>query len=192
MTRQDPYVTPFREIDDATGYYVNAERRYGNQILIRAMIYDNKADPTSVVSGQYGWYTEFAHLGVQTTLPGDVGLVAQWMSGSTAMGPIVNGAYVVDVEHDSYFLLLTKAFGTHRVSARYDNFDMTQNDSIPEDDNAEAGLAWIFSYQYGFSESVNLAVEWLRIKTHRNAFVYYGLDPTVIEEQAQLTLQLRF
>lgn len=189
---QDPYVTPFREIDDKAGYYINAEWRYGKRLLVRAMLYNNEADPTAIVSGQYGWYTEFSHLGVQTTLPGDVGLIAQWMSGSTVMGPVINGAHAVDVEFDSYFLLLTKSAGKHRISARYDNFGMTQNDTTREDNNPEYGLAWTASYQYGFSESVNLAVEWLRIRTHRCALVYYGLDPTVVEKQAQLTLQLRF
>jgi hypothetical protein len=189
---QDPYVEPFREIDDKAGYYLNAEWRYGKHLLIRAMFYDNKADPTSIISGQYGWYTEFGHLGLQTTLPGDVGLIAQWMSGSTVMGPQINAAHAVDVDYDSYFLLLTKAIGKHRVSARYDNFDMTQNDSTPEDSNPEHGIAWLASYQYGFTESLYLAVEWLSIKTHRYALVYYGLDPTVTERQLQLTLQLRF
>lgn len=189
---QDPYVTPFREVDDKAGYYVNAEWRYGRQFLVRAMLYNNEADPTSIVGGQYGWYTEFSNFGVQATLPGDVGLIAQWMSGSTVMGPVINGAHVVDVEYDSYFLLLTRNFGKHRVSARYDNFDMTQNDTTPEDNNPEYGLAWTASYQYGLSDKVTLAAEWLGIKTHRCALVYYGLSPDVVEKQAQLTLQLRF
>jgi hypothetical protein len=189
---QDPYTVPFREIDDEAGYYVNAEWRYSNHLLVRVMLYNNEADPASIVSGQYGWYTEFDHLGVQTTLPGDVGLVAQWMSGSTVMGPVVNGANVVDVEYESYFLLLTKSFGKHRISARYDNFDVTENDSTPGDDNGERGRAWTTSYQYGFSDRVTLAAEWLSIQTHRYALVYYGLDPTVTERQLQLSLQLRF
>lgn len=189
---QDAYTVPFREIDDEAGYYVNAEWRYSKHLLVRAMFYNNEADPASIVSGQYGWYTEFGHLGVQATLPGDVGLVAQWMSGATVMGPVINDAHVVDVEYESYFLLLTKSFGRHRISARYDNFNVTENDSTPEDDNREHGLAWTTSYQYGFSDRVTLAAEWLSIQTHRDALVYYGLDPTVTERQLQLTLQLRF
>jgi len=189
---QDPYVQPFREIDDKAGYYVNAEWQYGKRFLVRAMHYDNNADPTSIVSGQYGWTTKFDHIGVQTTLPGDVGLIAQWMSGSTVMGPNVDGVHAVDVEYDSYFLMFTKAFDGHRLSARYDNFDMTQNDNTREDNNPENGFAWTASYQYSFSDRVTLATEWLRIKTHRCALVYYGLNPTVIERQAQLTLQVQF
>ena len=189
---QDPYVEPLREIDDRPSYYLNVEWRYGRRLLVRAMYYDNRADPVSIVSGQYGWTTKFNHVGLQTTLPGDVGLIAQWMSGSTVMGPVMNGAHVVDVEYDSYFMLLTRAFGKHRVSARYDNFDVSQNDSTPEDNNPEYGLAWTAGYQYSYSDKINLAAEWLSIKTHRCALAYYGLDPTVTERQFQFTVKLRF
>jgi len=189
---QDPYVEPIREIDDRASYYVNAEWRYGQRLLVRAMHYDNRADPVSIIGGQYGWTTKFDHVGLQTTLPGDIGLIAQWMSGSTVMGPVMNGAHVVDVEYDSYFMLLTRAFGNHRVSARYDNFDVAQNDSTPDDNNPEYGLAWTVGYQYSYSDKISLATEWLSINTHRCALAYYGLDPTVTERQFQFTVKLRF
>jgi hypothetical protein len=189
---QDPYVAPLREIDNRAGYYLNAEWRYGKHVLIRAMHFDNRADPVSIISGQYGWTTEFDHIGLQVNLPGDIGLLTQWMSGSTIMGPVMNDAHVVDVEYDSYYLLLTKSFGKHRMSLRYDNFDMTQNDTTPEDDNPEHGLAWTVSYQFGYSDKVKLATEWLSIKTHRYALVYFGLEPTVTERQFQVAVKLRF
>jgi hypothetical protein len=189
---QDPYVEPFQEIDDEIGYSVNAEWRFGNKLLVRAMHYDNRADPTVIVDGQYGWTTRFEHIGAQTTLPGGVGLIAQWMTGSTVMGPVMNGAHVVDVEYDSFFVLLTRSFDQHRVAARYDHFDVTQNDQTPEDNNSENGHAWTLSYQYGFSDKISLAAEWLSIKTHHCGWVYYGISPTETETQTQVTLRLRF
>jgi len=190
---QDPYVEPFQEIDDQAGYYLNVEWRYSKRLLVRAMHYDNRADPTAIESGQYAWTTKFDHIGMQTTLPGDVGLIAQWMFGSTVMGPVMpDGAHAVDTEFNSYFMLLTRSFGRHRVSARYDNFDVTQSDGTPEDNNPESGFAWTVGYRYGFSDTFTLAGEWLRIRTHRCALVYYGLDPTVTERQFQLTLKTRF
>jgi len=193
FSAQDPYVVPMREIDNAAGYYVNLEWRYANRVLVRAMTYDNKADPTSIISGQYGWRTRFNHVGLQTTLPGDIGLLAQWMDGTTVMGPNLGGGiHPVDVEFDAYYLLLTRQWGKHRLSARYDNFGMTQNDSMPEDNNPESGHAWNVAYQLTLSDYATLGFELLSIKTHRCAHVYYGLDPTVTEEQAQVTLQFRF
>jgi hypothetical protein len=190
--KQDPYVEPFQEIDNEVGYYVNLEWQFGDKLLLRVMHYDNRADPLAIVEGQYAWTTIFDHVGVQTSLPGDVGLIVQWMNGSTMMGPFVNGAHLVDVEYYSYFGLLTRAFDKHRISVRYDHFDVSQNDQTPEDDNSENGHAWTLSYQYSHSDAVTIAAEWLSIKTHHGGWVYYGIPPTAIERQFQLTLRARF
>lgn len=189
---QNPYVEPFREIDNQVGYYVNAEWRYGEKYLLRAMHYDNRADPSVEENGQYAWVTKFKHVGIQTTLPRDVGLIVQWMFGSTIMGDLVNGVYFVDVEYDSQFILLTRLFGKYRVSARYDHFQITDNDSTLEDNNAEVGYAWTLHCQYRFSDRVSLAAEWLSIRTQRDAWIYYGIPTKAIERQTQLTLKLRF
>ena len=190
---QDPYVKPFTEIDNRAGYYVTGEWQYGSKLLLRAGHYDNRADPTILKNGQYAWETIFEHIGMQTTLPGDIGLVAQWMFGSTVMGPVMfpNGARSVDVEFDSKFALLTREFGKHRVSLRFDEFDVTQNDSTREDNNPEDGHAWTLSYQVGLSEKVSLATEWLSIKTHHCGWVYYGISPTATETQFSVSLKLR-
>lgn len=189
---QEPWVEPFLEVDDEIGYSVNAEWQVSKKFLIRAMHFDNRADPTILERGQYGWRTIFDHVGIQTSLPGDVGFLAQWMAGTTVMGPFVNGAYVVDVNYDSYFALLTRAFGKHRLTARYDHFDVTQNDEIPEDNNTDNGHAWTLNYQYSYSDTITLATEWLSIKTHHCGWMYYGLSPTATERQLQVTVKMRF
>lgn len=189
---QDPYVAPFREVDNRAGYYVNGEWQVGNRLLVRAMHYDNRANPEKIEDGQYGWTTKFDHVGFQASLPGGLGLIAQWMHGSTVMGPVMNGAHVVDVEFDSKFLLLTRSYDKHRLSLRYDNFDVIQNDTTPEDNNPEDGLVWTASYRYMHSDRISLAAEWLSIKTHHCAWVYYGVNPTATEKQVQLSFMLRF
>ena len=108
------------------------------------------------------------------------------------MGPVISGAHAVDVEYDSYFVLLTRASDKHRVSARYDHFDVTQNDDTDEDDNSENGHAWTLGYQYQYSEKIGVAAEWLSIKTHHCGWEYYGLPTTATEEQTQLMLRIRF
>ena len=90
------------------------------------------------------------------------------------------------------FLMLTKAVEKHRFSLRYDNFDVTQNDQTPEDNNQEDGLVWTASYRYSYSDRVQLAAEWLSIKTHHCGWTYYDIDPTATERQVQLSVMLRF
>jgi len=189
---QDPFVAPFREIDNRAGYYVNGEWRLDNRVMVRAMHYDNRADPTILEDGQYAWTTKFDHFGAQVSLPADFGLIAQWMVGSTVMGQVINGAHAVDVEYESKYLLLTKSLDKHRVSLRYDNFDVTQNDDTDEDNNPENGHVWTVAYQFDQSKHVSFAAEWLSIKTHHCGWVYYGLDPTNTETRLQLSVRLRF
>ncbi len=47
--------------------------------------------------------TKFEHIGAHAALPGDWELLFQWMTGSTVMGPVMNGAHVVDTEFDSKY-----------------------------------------------------------------------------------------
>jgi hypothetical protein len=145
---QDPFITPLLEIDEEPGYYINAEWRYSNKFLLRAMHYDNLADPQGLEDNQFAWWTYFDHVALQATLPGDIGLLAQWMDGFTAWGRFRNGVYSVDVTFQSNYVLLTRAFDRHRLTARYDHFEMSEADQTPLYENSERGHAWTVSYQY--------------------------------------------
>ena len=189
---QDPYVAPFREVDSEVGFYVNGEWQFGSRLRVRAMHYDNRAVPTEIDDGQYAWTTKFEHIGAQYSLADGWDLLFQWMSGSTVMGPVVNGAHVVDVEFDSKYLMLTKAYERHRFSMRYDKFDVTQNDDTDDDNNSEDGHIWTFAYFYDYSDKISFGAESLVIKTHRFGWSYYNIETTVTEKQLQLTARLRF
>lgn len=189
---QDPFITPLLEIDEEPGYYVNAEWRYGNRILLRAMHYDNLADPQGLEDNQFAWWTYFDHVAFQATLPGDIGLLAQWMDGFTAWGRFSNGVYSVDVTFESNYVLLTRAFDRHRITARYDHFEMSEADQTPLDENSERGNAWTLSYQYTTSPRVSIAAEWMQIFTERPAWAYFDLEQRNTESQLQLSLRLRF
>ena len=189
--RQDPFFIPFQENDGDIGWYAGAEWQYRNRLMLRATRYDNRADPRNVTNRQYGWYTEFSHVGLQADLPGDVGLVAQWLHGETVMGPVIRGAHVVDNGFSSYFVLLTRAFGNHRLTVRYDDFEVTEEDQMPLDENREKGQAWTLAYKFQLTDVVGLAAEWLRIHSERPAWAYNDLSTSRTESQLQLSVQIR-
>jgi hypothetical protein len=190
--RQDPYVAPFMEIDDDPGFYVNAEWTVGNRFLFRVMHYDNRTDPLALAPGQIGWYTEFDHVGLQARLPGDIDLIVQWMGGGTEWGPIIGDTHVVDADFYSDFVLLSKSFDRHRISVRYDRFEVEDNDQIPLDDNSEYGHAWTLAYRFDATDHVSLALEALEIFSYRDAWTYFGFEDEETETQLQLGLQLLF
>jgi hypothetical protein len=189
---QDPFTEPVRETDDAPGFYVGGEWVMHNRILVRAMHYDNRADPESYENGQSGWLTEFNHVGLQLSLPGEVGLIAQWMEGSTLWGPVYDVTRVIDADFQSHFVMLTTLLDRHRLSLRYDSFQVTDNDRFPQDDNSEDGDVWTLAYRYALSRHVTVAAEWLQIKTARNAWEYFGLNRVNTETQLQLSAQFRY
>lgn len=189
---QDPYITPILEIDDTYGYYVDGEWSVSNRFLLRATHYDNRTDPFGYEDGQFAWETGFDQLGLKATLPGDIGLIAQWMDGYTVWGTLFGDYHAVDVGFESHFLLLTRSFDRHRISARYDDFEITERDQIPLDENAEKGYAKTLSYRYEVSPNATLAVEWLEIFSNRPAWAYFNLAERKTEKQLQLTLRLRF
>jgi len=189
---QDPFIIELLEIDEKPGYYVNAEWRYGNRFLMRVMHYDNRADPMGIEDNQFAWWTYFDHVAMQLTLPGNVGLLAQWMEGHTAWGIITDGVRSVDDEFAASYLLLTRAFGRHRFTARYDWFEVTEEDSTPLDENAESGYAWTLAYRFDVTDKIGIAAEWLEIETERPAWAYFDLDTEKSETQLQLALRLRF
>ncbi|MDH4056127.1 MAG: hypothetical protein OEW73_09145 [Gammaproteobacteria bacterium] len=189
---QDPFITPILEIDDTYGYYVDAEWSVSNRFLVRVTHYDNRTDPFGYKDGQFAWETGFDQLALKATLPGDVGLIAQWMDGYTLWGQMTNGIHAVDVGFESHFVLLTRSFERHRISARYDDFEITERDSIPLDENKEDGHAWTVSYRYELNPNAAVAAEWLQIFSNRPAWAYFNLTERKTEQQLQLTLQLRF
>jgi hypothetical protein len=182
---------PFIETDDRPGYYFGTEFQLRRRALIAVMHYDIHADPMSIRDGQYGWITRFDHVGSQVELPRDSGLVVQWLRGTTAMGPFVNGARVVDVGFDSYFLLLTKRVNQHRMSIRFDDFDVTDRDYIPLDDSSESGHAWTVAYRFDYSERLNLKLEWLQIENDRPSHAYFGRPVNGTERIVQLQVGLK-
>jgi hypothetical protein len=88
-------------------------------------------------------------------------------------------------------VLLTRAFDRHRVSIRYDDFEITEADRVPLDENAEDGDAWTLAYRYQFNDTFSVAAEWLQIHSERPAWAYNDLAVSQTETQLQLSVLLR-
>lgn len=187
VVKAEPYV----ETDDRPGYYYGMEWRVHRRASVTAMHYDNHADPRSLREGQYGWTTRFDHAGTKIELPADIGLVAQWMRGTTVMGPLLNGRYVVDTGFASNFALLTKRIGQHRVSLRYDDFEVSDYDFVPLDDSSESGHAWTVAYRFDRSQRLSWQLEWLEVDTVKASWAYFGLPETATERMLQMRLSFR-
>jgi hypothetical protein len=191
---------PFVETDHEPGAYAGVEWRYARRALVQLARYDNRADPYSFADGQWGWRTDFDHLAVQVSLPAEIGLVAQWMYGTTdwvagasqagTLSPFVR--FVQD-EFESQFVLLTRRLGDkHRLALRYDTFSIHRLNVTPALESDD-GNAWTLSYRFAPGNArFSGGIEWLRIESHRDIFpMFYFIPADHAEDQLRLQFAFR-
>jgi len=197
---RDQTLKPFVETDHDPGFYAGVEWRYARRVLVQLARYDNRADPYSFADGQWGWDTVFDHLAVQVALPAEIGLVAQWMHGTTdwvagasqtgTLSPFVR--FVQD-EFDSQFVMLTRRLGgMHRLALRYDTFSINRLNAAPPLES-DAGDAWTLSYRLA-PESARFSggIEWLRIDSRRDIWpLFYSVPSDQAEDQLRLQFSFR-
>ena len=151
--------------------------------------YDNRADPRSTADGQYGWRTVFDHVALRASLPWNLGLMAQWMRGTTAMGGVIGaGRRVVDNDYKASFVMLTRRWDSFRLSLRVDDFEVYDADVLPNDNNYENGDAVTIAYMRELMGGLTLGVEWQRIASQRPAREYLGRAPDADERQLRVQL----
>jgi hypothetical protein len=136
-------------------------------------------------------------------LPRQIGLVAQWLDGKTywvqgarADGTLSPFAGLVCDDFDAKFLMLTRLVrGAHRVSLRYDTFDMHRTEPPPAGLQSDEGHGWTLAYRYEHSARWSGGIEWLQIDSARDnwAFFYasYGAPHQATETEIRLQMTLR-
>jgi hypothetical protein len=192
-----PKAEPFKEIDNRPGFYVGAQWRWSNRLMIKAFHYDNHADPLATSGDDYAWKTWFDHVGIQAALPGDIGLIGQWIAGSTLMGRDMGPWHVQDVDFDSTFVLLTRAFGKHRLSTRYEWFDLQPYNDPPGITNQDKGNSAAIAWLYEINDSFRLGTEYMQIRsTHCKSqlcfWTFNGLPRNTKDSQLLVSLRWSF
>jgi hypothetical protein len=191
-TRIERRLDPIAEIDDEPGYYAGLSWSYGQRAELSLAVWDNRADPYAFRDGQWGWGTRFTHVGMQFSLPGDIALIAQkltgdtdWLTFVTPDGAMTPATEFVTDDIDASFLLLSKAIGDrHRVSVRFDDFYVYRPGGLESDE----GTASTVAYRLAVSPRLGLQLEWLTIRSERDAWpLFYALASNkATERQVQL------
>jgi hypothetical protein len=193
MFEQAPrWVQPFREIDGRIGYYAAASYRKAGTLDVRAIRYDNNADETVFDGFQYAWHTRFSSAAAHLQVRG-LSLLGQALRGETWMGKTPDGRPRVYADFRTAFGMVSLHAGRHRLSARYDWFEVRDGDDfVAEDDNHEDGTAWTVAYSLQTGEAHRLAVEWLQVDSTRGVRAALNLPEHVRERQLQASFRVRF
>ncbi|MBN1240804.1 MAG: hypothetical protein JXB36_20040 [Gammaproteobacteria bacterium] len=196
---EEQWLEPFDEIDGKPGGYAGVEWRYGRRALVQLSRYDNRADPYAFSGGQWGWHTRFNHLSAQLALPRGFGLIAQWLDGSTdwLTATTPDGRHTPFTEHvedtlEAKYVMLTRLVrDAHRVSLRYDGFEV-RRDEAPPQLVADSGRAWTLAYRYERPALFDVTVEWQQIGSRRDLWPFlYGAQPRARERILSVGVVLR-
>lgn len=174
--KQAPWVEPFREIDGRWGYYGTLAYERPGEYTLRALHYDNRADPDAINGTQWAWHTRFSSVGMKFQLPHDVDLMAQYLFGSSFMRGRLS---VVNTDFSSWYVLLSKRVDRHHFTLRYDLFGVQDKVAGEYDDH---GHAWTLAYALDVSDRQRLMLELLDVNSNRPQRSDLGL-PTAAHEQ---------
>ena len=182
------WVEPFKEIDGRWGVYLGAHLEYMRSSKLRYYYYDNRANPKAVNEQRlYAWHTRFHSLALQHNFTPQTRVISQWMTGSTEMG-----YRFVYADFDAFYLLLSHRMDKHRVSVRYDYFNVDEDDQYPQDQNNSDGQGLTVSWRYNFNDEWQVGVEHLVTTNEAANRVQLGQATKVTQHQSLLVLQYSF
>jgi hypothetical protein len=158
----DPVREMFHEMDHRPGYYVGGQVRYLDRAVLNVLHYDNRADPTARVEklNNYAWDTTFDAAALRIETPQEWTLLLQWLDGSTVIEP---NNFHLQWDFESSSALLSKGFGHHMLTARYDSFEVKMG--AWSNPGSENGHAWTAAYSFEPGNSWRFMLEWLRVRS---------------------------
>lgn len=185
INKQARVIHLFREVDGRAGYYAALHYAYTDRLEVTAMHYDNRGDPLVVKQGQYSWATRFNHVGVRLRPAAGWELMAQYMTGFTAMG-----TRAVALDYRTWYLLASRRLGDGTLTLRYDRFMTRENDILPSDPNGEHGRATALAYAFDLGPGLSLVSELLTVHSDRPARRLIGDAP--VQNERSITSSLRW
>lgn len=187
-----PWFEPLHEIDDRPGVYAVLDGELEDLGRAQLTLYDNRARDTAFDGFQYAWHTRFAALGVQTSPFEGVDVVFQAMRGDTTMGTAVPGIPLVAADFTSAFILVSRAWDRHRITARAEYFETRDKDTTVGDDNNEHGTAVTMAYVFRPLERHRLTIELTQGVSFRPERAFIGESIKARETQLQASYRIFF
>ena len=182
----------FREIDGRPGYYAGVAWRHHQRFELRALRYDNRADPGATNTDDIAWRTQFTSLGARWE-PGDRWtLIAQSLQGLTYVGPDGDPQFQFAQSFRSWFLLGSARFGAERVTLRYDHFSTRQFSGFYGPPSNDEGHALALAYLHDLDRHWQVVGEWQQVRSHYPPRTLVGVPASIDETQIQLSVRFRF
>ena len=188
-----PPIGFYHEVDRNPGYYAGVSWHHHDRLEIRALHYDNRADPyAQTLSGFYAWHTQFNSAGARFEPGEHWTFIAQALDGSTSTAADEPDEPLFLMRYRAAFALASFEWNKERVTARYDEFHTHQLTDYygGEAPGNQDGHAWTLAFTYEPSEHWQLLTEWVRATSSFPPRV--ELDESIIQTQSQFQLAVRY
>ena len=174
------------------GYYAKLVWRPPVPVRIELFRYDNRADPEAVNADmEWGWHTQFNHLGAVAQLGAGTELKFQALTGRTRMGVTEDNGIWIDNRFRAAFALVSHGFTDGGIAARIDAFDSHQHGSLVDAESNETGWAATLAGHRDFGP-VTAFLELLHVSSKRELRADAGLDPRQHQTRLQAELRARW
>ena len=188
-----PPQTFYHEIDRKPGYYSGLTWRHHDRLEIRALRYDNRADPgAATMAGGGAWRTRFNSVGARLEPSAHWTFIAQYLDGDTVVGSDFSGADQFRMTYHAAYALASLEMGRARLTARFDQFGTHQSSGFYGPPVNQTGHAATAAWSWDLGEHWRLAAEWLHVFSRFPPRALLGVSPAAVESQSQLSVRYRF
>ncbi len=180
------------QFDGRAGVYGGLAWHHHENFELRALHYENRADPAAAnLDGYGGWNTRFDTLGARWEPLDRLTLAAQYLSGRTAIGPNDSDQQLL-MNLTAWYALASFELPRDRLTLRYDRFSTLQTSGFYGPPADEAGHALTAAVMHRLDEHWELAAEWLRVDSRFPPRTAYGGPAATTDSQVQLAVRYRF
>jgi hypothetical protein len=188
-----PPITFYHEIDHNPGYYAGLTWRHHDRLEIRALRYDNLADPgASTRAGGNAWLTQFWSLGARLESIAHWTFIAQDLDGNTAVGSNDEAYEQFRMRYQAAFALASFDWTEERFSMRFDRFETHQTSFLNGPATDESGHAWTAAWSHQLGDHWQAVAEWIHVTSRFPPRAELGVAPGLLETQFQLAIRYRF
>jgi hypothetical protein len=186
-----PPIGFYHEVDRNPGYYGGMTWRHHDRLELRALHYDNRANPDAeTLSGFYAWHTRFNSAGARLEPEEHWTFIAQALDGSTSVGGADEDQPRFLMRYRAAFALASYEWLKERLTARYDEFHTHQLSGYYGPPGDQDGHAWTFAFTYEPAEHWQFVAEWIRAYSSFPPRV--ELDESIMQTQSQIQIAARY
>jgi hypothetical protein len=186
-----PPTTFYHQVDHNPGYYGGVTWRHHDWLEIRALRYDNRANPNAETTTAYAWRTRLSTAGVRLEPTKAWTFVVQYLTGDTLNGPYSDPDDQFNMTYRTTFALTSFEWRRERFTARFDDFRTQQISGYYGPPSNELGHAWTLGWMHDLGSGWQLATELIRVTSRFPPRTEYNETANLIESQIQFAIRYR-